>query len=201
MQSIETLDRFTYQVISQGKLIYSNSLEVPQRNYHVFSFLASFDLVPKAHLIVYYFKNDDIISTKIDIDIRDDLNNFVKLKLSNARVKPGENVHIDIATKPNSIVGLLGVDQSVLLLKKNPDLSVEDAWNERELYQYQFHERNSKLNIGHSPYFYNNYWNDFRVNYELYLFCFDCAVEFAILFNIIFFMLYAVKSCHTVHKR
>lgn len=162
IQSIDILEHFTYQVISQGRLIYSDSLNVPQRNYHVFSFLATFDLFPTAHLIVYHFKNDDIISTKTDIKIRDQLNNFIKLKLSDSRVKPGDSVNITITTKPKSYVGLLGVDQSVLLLKKNNDLSIDDAWNERELYQYQFHERNSKSNEGHSPYSYNKYRGDFQ---------------------------------------
>lgn len=166
IQSLDTLDRFTYHLISQGRLVHSDSLMVPQRNYHVFHFMATFDLLPTAHLIVYYFKNDDIISAKIDIDIREHLNNFIKLKLSETRVQPGENVNIDITTKPKSFVGLLGVDQSVLLLKKNNDLSIEDAWNERELYQYQFHERNSKSNLGHSPYFYNKYCSDFQVHFR-----------------------------------
>lgn len=157
------MEQFTYQVISQGKLIYSESLAVPQRNYHVFSFKATFDLLPRAHLIVYYFREDDIVSAKIDIDIRGNLNNFVKLKLSESQVKPGDNIRIDITTNPKSLVGLLGVDQSVLLLKKNNELSVEDAWNERELYQYHFHERISTKTSGRSPYFYNKYWNDFQV--------------------------------------
>lgn len=125
--------------------------------------MASFDLLPTAHLIVYYFKNDDIISNKIDIDIRENLNNFIKVKLSDATVQPGQSVNIDITTKPKSYVGLLGVDQSVLLMKKNNDLTTEDAWNEREMYQYQLHERNAKSNLGHSPYFYNKYWGDFQV--------------------------------------
>lgn len=163
IQSTDILKHFTYQIISQGRLIYSDSLDVPQRNYHVFNFLATFELLPTAHLIVYYFKNDDIISNKIDIDIRENLNNFIKLKLSETRVQPGDSVNIDIITKPKSRIGLLGVDQSVLLLKKNNDLSIDDAWNERELYQYQFHERNPKSSFGHSPYFYNKYWGDFQV--------------------------------------
>lgn len=170
IQSIDILEHFTYQVISQGRLIHSDSLNVPQRNYHVFHFLATFDLLPTAHLIVFYFKNDDIISAKIDIDIRENLNNFIKLKLSETSVKPGETINIDITTKPKSYVGLFGVDQSVLLLKKNNDISIEDAWNERELYQYQFHDRNAKSNHGHSPYFYNKYWADFQVkNLELFV--------------------------------
>lgn len=163
IQSIDILEHFTYQVISQGRLIYSDSLNVPQRNYHVFHFLATFDLLPTAHLIVFYFKNADIISAKIDIDIRENLNNFIKLKLSETSVKPGKTINIDITTKPKSYVGLFGVDQSVLLLKKNHDISIEDAWNERELYQYQFHDRNAKSNHGHSSYFYNKYWADFQV--------------------------------------
>lgn len=138
---------------------------MPQRNYHVFNFLATFDLLPTAHLIVYYFKKSDIVSTKIDIDIRENLNNFVKLKLSETQVRPGETVNIDIASKPKSYVALLGVDQSVLLLKKNNDLNIDDAWNERELYQYQFHERNAKSTLGHSPYYYNRYWADFQVKF------------------------------------
>lgn len=167
IQSIDILEHFTYQVISQGRLIYSDSLNVPQRNYHVFHFLATFDLLPTAHLIVYYFKDDDIISAKIDIDIRENLNNFIKLKLSEARVKPGDTINIAITTKPNSYIGLAGVDQSVLLLKKNNDISIDDAWNERELYQYQFHDRNAKSNHGHSPYFYNKYWADFQVSIRI----------------------------------
>lgn len=163
IQSIDALEHFTYQVISQGRLIHSDSLNVPKRNYHVFHFLATFDLAPVAHLIVYHFKNDDIISAKIDIDLRENLNNFIKLKLAKGTVRPGEMANIDIISKPSSYVALCGVDLSVLLLKKNNDLTLNDAWNERELYQYQFHERNAKSDAGHSPYFYNKFWGDFQV--------------------------------------
>lgn len=38
--------------------------------------------------------------------------------------QPGNNVDITIRTKPNSYVGLLGVDQSVLLLRSGNDLSL-----------------------------------------------------------------------------
>jgi hypothetical protein len=42
----------------------------------------------------------------------------VKLELSTLQAGPGQNLDITINTNPNSFVGLLGVDQSVLLLKK-----------------------------------------------------------------------------------
>lgn len=119
--------------------------------------------MPKTHVIVYYFKNDEIISSKVDLEIRDDLSNFIKLKLSSSQLKPGENVSIEVTTNPKSYVGLLGVDQSVLLLKKNDDLNIEDALNEREFYQYQFHEKNLLETI--TKYYYNSYFGDFRVGY------------------------------------
>lgn len=163
VQSVDVMTYFTYQIVSQGKLIYSDSVEVPERKYHVFSFLATFNLTPRAHLIVYYFKNDDIISSKINIEIRDELQNFVKLKLSSPQVAPGDIVHINVSSNPRSYIGLMGIDQSVLLLKKNPDITVSSALNERELYQYQFHQ---KVNIEYetySPFYFNTYFNDFRV--------------------------------------
>lgn len=163
VQSIDVMTYFTYQIVSQGKLIHSDSVEVPERKYHVFSFLATFDLTPRAHLIVYYFKDDDIISSKIDIEIRDALQNFVKLKLSSPRVAPGDVVSIDVTSNPRSYIGLMGVDQSVLLLKKNPDVTVASAFNERELYQYQFHDKMNSEYGTYTPYYFNNYFGDFRV--------------------------------------
>lgn len=160
VQSNDLLEGFTYQIISRGKIVFADSVTVPKRKYHVFKFLASFDIVPKAHIIVYYLKNDEIISSKIDLEIRDDLNNFIKLKLSSNHVRPGENISIDVSTSPKSYVGLLGIDQSVLLLKKNEDLTIDDALSEREFYQYQFHEKNVVEPI--TPY-YHSYYGDFRV--------------------------------------
>lgn len=167
VQSVDLLEYFTYQIVSQGKVIHSDSVSVPQRKYHVFSFLATFELLPKAHLIAYYFKNDDIVSAKVDVEIRDELQNFVKLKLSSVRAAPGDNVSIAVSTNPNSYVGLMGIDQSVLLLKKNDDLTIDAAFNERELYQYQFHEKDLQESLSNAKYFYNNYWSDFRVSYHL----------------------------------
>lgn len=162
VRSTDLLEHITYQIVSCGKLIYSNSLNVSERNYHVFNVFVTFDMVPRADLIVYYFKNDDIISSKMSIDIRDDLSNIVKLKLSQTQVKPGDTVDIDIVSNPNSYIGLLAVDQSVLLLKKTIDIGIDDVWNERELYQYHFHEKKLKSKPS-PPYFYNRYWNDFKV--------------------------------------
>lgn len=126
--------------MAHGKIIYAESVQVPNRNYHVFKFMATFDLVPTASVIVYRVKDGELVSAYTEFKIEDDLNNFVKLKLSKTEVKPGEDVNIDIITKSASHVGLVGVDQSVLLLKKNSGLTKEDAIEEMNKYQSTFYD-------------------------------------------------------------
>lgn len=50
--------------------------------------------------------------------------------MSSNQVKPGSNMEIEVTTKPNSFVGLLGVDQSVLLLKKGNDIEASTVFSE-----------------------------------------------------------------------
>lgn len=156
------LQNFTYQVVSHGKVIYAENVAVPNRKYHVFKFKATFDLVPKATLIVYRFKNDEIVATKTDVSIEDNLNNFVKLKLSATETQPGKDVNIDIITNADSYVGLVGVDQSVLLLKKNEGLTKEEALREMQNYQSNFHSSESgPWSVEH-----RNYVNDYFRPFE-----------------------------------
>lgn len=56
------------------------------------------------------------------------------MELSSSQAKPGENLEISVSTNPNSIVGLLGVDQSVLLLKKGNDIEPSAVLDEFKKY-------------------------------------------------------------------
>lgn len=132
------MDYFIYQVISRGKLIDSNKVIVPSRTYHVFSIPATFELLPSAELIVHYFEELQIVSSKVKIEIKSDdvrLANFVDLNLSTNQTQPSFSVDITVHSNPRSYVGLLGVDQSVLLLKDDNDLTVEHALTEIKRFQ------------------------------------------------------------------
>lgn len=50
---------------------------------------------------------------------------FVKVKIdaTPSVVEPGANVGITVETRPNSYVGLMGIDQSVILLKEGNDIT------------------------------------------------------------------------------
>ncbi|XP_037047883.1 CD109 antigen-like [Bradysia coprophila] len=137
--STEPLDYFTYQILGRGDIIVTRTEMVPKTNYFVFSFMASFAMVPKAKLIVYYMKDAQIISDAIDIDFGEELHNFVKVDTSVDQAQPGQNIDITVSTRPGSFVGLLGVDQSVILLKDGNDLSKSEVL--RELDEYNGRER------------------------------------------------------------
>lgn len=70
----------------------------------------------------------------------------VDLKLSSEQAQPGETLNISVSSKPNSFVGLLGVDQSVLLLKSGNDIDQSIVFNELnkygeiDNYNYQWYE-------------------------------------------------------------
>lgn len=76
----EEINQLTYQVLGRGGVIISRTLQVPNlRNYN-FRFLASFAMVPKANVIIYYIRDDgEIISDQIKIEFGDELQNFVRL--------------------------------------------------------------------------------------------------------------------------
>jgi len=151
----EEFESLTYQVLGRGDVIVSKTIPVsPTQNYN-FKFLASFAMVPKASLIVYYIRSDgEIISDTLKMEFADELQNFVSflfaklkrdnllthtclqidLELSADQAKPGEILNISVSTKPNSYVGLLGVDQSVLLLKKGNDIEKSTVFEELDKY-------------------------------------------------------------------
>lgn len=164
VQSKELLQNFTYQLIAHGKVIYAKNVDVPDRHYHVIKFKATFAMVPKVTVIVYRFKSNDIVATSIDVDIDDDLNNFIKLKLSATEAQPGKDISINIITNAQSYVGLAGVDQSVLMLKKNEDLTQKLATQEMNMYQQHFHIRRSGPWDVHEQYYTNNYFRPFEYN-------------------------------------
>lgn len=111
-------------------------------------------MVPKAQVIVYTVRNDEMLSDHIEIDFGNDLQNFLTIELSADQTTPGQEVDITVISKPNSYVGLLGVDQSVLLLRRGNDLEKADIF--AELGQYEKRNYMSRNN--------ENNWVDFNVS-------------------------------------
>ncbi|XP_052864269.1 uncharacterized protein LOC128270884 [Anopheles cruzii] len=145
---------FTYQLLGRGDVLLSNTVAVPETTLHTFKFPAIFAMVPRAKLVVYYIApNGDMVSDSKVIQFDSELQNFMKVTLSKEQTKPGQDVEITVSTNPDSYVGLLGVDQSVLLLKSGNDITKEDVFSELEKYEersYGYYRR--KRSFSWRPY-------------------------------------------------
>ncbi|XP_052898513.1 thioester-containing protein 1 allele R1-like isoform X2 [Anopheles moucheti] len=140
---------FTYQLLGRGDVLLSNTIAVPESKTHSFKFPATFAMVPRAKLVVYFIAaNGDMVSDSKVITFDSELQNFMKVSLSKEQTKPGQDVEISISTNPDSYVGLLGVDQSVLLLKSGNDITKEQVFGELEKYEersYGYYRRKKRF--------------------------------------------------------
>lgn len=79
----------------------------------------------------------------------------VELDISAKQARPGQEIDITVISKPNSYIGLLGVDQNVLSLREGNDLDKMQIFNELETY--------SKKQSSVSRYYGVDEWKDFAV--------------------------------------
>lgn len=158
-----------------GKILKSETFNLPENTTktHRFKFTATYDLIPKARLLIYLVKKDKLFSAKCEIDIKKELNNFIDVGLNPDTANPGQIVGIDIKTKPKAFVGLLGIDQSVLLLKTGNDLSSDEAFGELESFSKETKKRifdpNEKAEKIPS---HGELWDDFTVRNFSFIFFF-----------------------------
>jgi CD109 antigen len=112
-----------YSVIGRGTLLLSGHCRGTKDFSTTFEFPTNFQMVPTATLLVYYIRPDgEIVSDRLKLTFEDDLSSEISLELSSDTVQPGEEVKLTVKTAPKSYTALLGVDQSVLLLKNGNDL-------------------------------------------------------------------------------
>jgi hypothetical protein len=82
---------------------------------------------PSARLIVYTIRpsNQEILVDATDFKVDGLFQNEVKLSLDKQTAEPGDTVKFTVNADPDSYVGLLAIDQSVLLLKSGNDITKE----------------------------------------------------------------------------
>lgn len=132
-----------------------------------FKFMPTFDYAPKATVIVYYVTGESLLSTSVHVDLRDHFRNFIDLEVTPDEVKPGDEVDINVKSNPKSYIGLMAIDQSVLILRSGNALAQDEIWNELEM----FHSQTKLRSYGLEPVrrkksiqFYANSWEDFQVS-------------------------------------
>jgi len=107
------------------------SLKVPS-NRISFRLLAPINSAPKATLVVYIIHENEIIADAVDFNVAGALDNFLNITMTKTQTEPGKDVEIVVGSRPNSLIGLRGIDQSVLILKQDRDIDSRAAEKELE---------------------------------------------------------------------
>ncbi|XP_078359507.1 A.superbus venom factor 2-like [Oculina patagonica] len=129
---------FSYAVISRGRILSHDTFDDNFKSIiKSWSFRVSPDMSPSARLIVYYFhSNGEVIADSILLKIEDSLPTKVefpdafkdqgdgtKIQLNEIEKYPGTNYAFRIKAPPGTRLGLLGVDESVYLLRNKNRLT------------------------------------------------------------------------------
>lgn len=164
---------YTYLIIGRGKILDMKTIRTTFEDsdefeyVHCFSFLPNFDYAPKVQIIIYCVRNESIVSTKLSLELYDDFKNFIDLEVAPDIVKPAETIDIEVRSSPSSsYIGLLGIDQSVLLMRGGNDLARDEIWNELEMFYSNVKPKSfdDMEKRRRSKPLYRNAWEDFSVN-------------------------------------
>ncbi|XP_039432022.1 thioester-containing protein 1 allele S3-like [Culex pipiens pallens] len=110
-----------YYVIARGEIASSGVVEVKA------SRSATFTVTPNAvmtssSVAIFTINNGDLMQSIVHLKVND-LNNFVNATLSKNVTEPREKLTLNVQSKPGSMIGLLAVDESVLLMEKGNDIT------------------------------------------------------------------------------
>ena len=136
VNATEPLTRVIYEVMGRGDLVLARSVEVPNSNTFDIRFMVTHPMAPKARIVVYYVRKDnqEVVADALNFDVEGVFRTEVTVSTNVKETKPGALVDVRVDTKPNAFVGILGIDQSVLLLKSGNDITQQDVINELETY-------------------------------------------------------------------
>jgi Alpha-2-macroglobulin bait region domain len=80
IQSVVGLSHVFYQIISKGDVVVSDYVRLNNKKIFEIEVKASYDMIPRAKMVVHYFsKAGEIISDSIIVEFKDQLRNFVSL--------------------------------------------------------------------------------------------------------------------------
>lgn len=136
VNATEPMTQLIYQVMGRGDIVFARSLDVPSTRTFKFSFPVNHRMAPRARVIVYYVRknNSEVVADSVNFEVEGVFRTPVVVQTSVKETKPGARVDVRVQTKPNAYVGLLGIDQSVLLLKSGNDITQKQVIEELETY-------------------------------------------------------------------
>lgn len=136
VNATEPFSKIVYEVMGRGDIVLARSTPVDSKSTHEFTFTVTQRMAPKVRVLAYYVRadNQEIVADALNFDVDGIFRTPVELSTSVTETKPGANVAVNVATKAGAFVAILGLDQSILLLKSGNDVTQQDVIKELETY-------------------------------------------------------------------
>ncbi|XP_060240134.1 murinoglobulin-1-like isoform X2 [Meriones unguiculatus] len=147
---------FYYLVMARGKIIHTGShthhMEPskfppgPVKGHFTLEMPMEFGMAPVAKMLIYAILPDgEVIADSSNFEIEKCLLNKVDLSFNPARSLPASQAHLRVTASPQSLCGLRAVDQSVLLLRPEAELSPSWIYSLPEMQHKDFTPRSHHL--------------------------------------------------------
>ncbi|XP_061392979.1 thioester-containing protein 1 allele R1-like [Musca vetustissima] len=142
--SQKPLSYLVYTIKARGKIIQNKYIHIDEQNQHRYKLQlkATFDMVPKADVFIYSIDDGKFYCDETTINICNEFENKLEISAPE-QAKASDVVNLAIKSDPDSFIGLLAVDQSVLLLQSGNDFDKDAIFNGLNCNERQLHGFNS----------------------------------------------------------
>ncbi|KAK3751287.1 hypothetical protein QZH41_012192, partial [Actinostola sp. cb2023] len=119
------MSMYNYVVMGRGSLRHIGSGIAQDNGYNATFQMTSLPIMsPSARIVVYSVTNDgEVVVDSLTVSVENPFKNQVSLEFSKNTSRPGDQVKLVAKATPGSHVAFLAVDKSVLLMKKDNDIS------------------------------------------------------------------------------
>ncbi|XP_029435352.1 alpha-2-macroglobulin-like [Rhinatrema bivittatum] len=138
---------FYHVIMAQGEIMLNGETARPEgsslNGFFDVNFSVGSMLAPVAHLMVYaIFPRGEVILDSLRFDVESCFNNKVSLNFSSAVARPGSNVTVLLDSARDSLCAIQAVDQSVLLLRQEEQLSPQMLYSRIPIWEFlgYYHE-------------------------------------------------------------
>ncbi|XP_058938489.1 alpha-2-macroglobulin isoform X2 [Kogia breviceps] len=126
---------FYYLVMAKGDIVRSGTHALPvhqgdMKGHFPLSVPVESDIAPVARLLIYAILPDgEVVGDSAKYEVENCLANKVGLNFSPAQSLPASHAHLKVTASPESLCALRAVDQSVLLMSPEAELSAATVYN------------------------------------------------------------------------
>ncbi|XP_046810401.1 CD109 antigen-like [Lucilia cuprina] len=122
VRSAFNIPYFVYTIVGHGSIVQMGHIKLsPNRKTYTLMITPSIEIVPKSFLYIHYIQNGHLRYEELALNFPSELENQIAITAPK-KVKPGQEVTLNLKAQPHSYVSILAVDLSVYILDKKYDL-------------------------------------------------------------------------------